>query len=415
MGDGSASLALGIMVQPSNGASRAAIRATWLPEARQHAAVRFVAGDVPCARRALQGEADAMGDVSFVKSDDCQKWHSPAKVHAWYQHALDAFPRAAWIAKMEDDGLLWTSALVHDLAALSRNDAYLHHGMVYVGMMQWVGSCTDGVSAAAAAAARGVRGVRAHIGGKAAGSAAHVASESVPSALGYTPSPTQECRGCWGGWYRAGAPAPSACPTLWRRNWAGSVREGTSDCPAFRLAPFACGPFEARSRPLAAAVGRCAYASSYFPQMSRRGDARKNYCTSADGGQGHAIGHCVRSIGVADLGLARQRYATFAQMNLSQAIIVHPIKPKGAEFNAAAVPRLVGEWKRVWEFMRRAPYAPQPLHVSRVSRFNQTQPLVERMGRVDFANLGLGSSRLPRRGVAALGAFGNSSAPSRHR
>ena len=38
--------------------------------------------------------------VMFVDSDDCQKWHSPAKVHAWYAYALRTFPDAAWIAKI---------------------------------------------------------------------------------------------------------------------------------------------------------------------------------------------------------------------------------------------------------------------------------------------------------------------------
>lgn len=75
--------ALGVMVQPSNGANRAAIRATWLAHAKERAAVRFVAGDVECARRKLADEAREMGDVVFVRSDDCQKWHSPRKVHAW--------------------------------------------------------------------------------------------------------------------------------------------------------------------------------------------------------------------------------------------------------------------------------------------------------------------------------------------
>ena len=98
-------IALGIMVVPSNTVLRAAARASWLPEAQAHAAVRWVAGDVPCARSALAEEAQLHGDVVFVASDDCKKWHSPAKIHAWYTYALGAYPKAVWIAKMEDDGM----------------------------------------------------------------------------------------------------------------------------------------------------------------------------------------------------------------------------------------------------------------------------------------------------------------------
>ena len=97
--------ALGVMVVPSNRAYRIAARATWLPEAQQYATVRWVAGDVPCARTPLEDEAREHGDVVFVDSEDCEKWHSPAKVHAWYGFALRHFPAAAWVGKMEDDGL----------------------------------------------------------------------------------------------------------------------------------------------------------------------------------------------------------------------------------------------------------------------------------------------------------------------
>jgi hypothetical protein len=97
--------ALGVMVVPSNRAYRTAARVTWLPEAQAYATVRWVAGDVPCARKPLEDEAREHGDIVFVDSEDCQKWHSPAKVHAWYGFALRHFPTAAWIGKMEDDGL----------------------------------------------------------------------------------------------------------------------------------------------------------------------------------------------------------------------------------------------------------------------------------------------------------------------
>ena len=131
-------IALGIMVVPNNLVLRVAARASWLPEASKYATTRWVAGDVPCARNMLRKEAELHGDVVFVPTKDCQKWHSPHKVHAWYQYALRTFPQAAWIAKMEDDGLLWTSALV-DLLWAVRNSGHASidrpSASVYVGML----------------------------------------------------------------------------------------------------------------------------------------------------------------------------------------------------------------------------------------------------------------------------------------
>jgi len=285
------SIALGIMVVPANTVLRAAARSSWLPEARRHATVRWVAGDVPCARSALAEEAQLYGDVAFVPSDDCQKWHSPAKVHAWYAYALQSFPGAMWILKMEDDGLLWMSALVATLSTLP------HRGSIYVGMLQWQGGCTL-------------------------------------SEIGRGGPAEQKCHGCWAGWYRGGAPAPRACGDMWKDGWQGSVRQGSVTCPQFQLAPFACGPFEARSRHLAQIVARCEYADRYFKAMSRRGDVRRDWCVSTDGGQGHALGACVRSMHIADLGMHRQKYATKQQLNESHSVmIVHPIKSRGLERN----------------------------------------------------------------------------------
>ncbi len=346
-----ATIALGIMVVPNNAVLRTAARASWLPEARKYATTRWVAGDVPCARAALREEAQLYGDVAFVAADDCQKWHSPHKVHAWYQYALRSFPQAMWIAKMEDDGLLWTSALADALWAL-RDSGHASivrpTASVYVGMVQWQGGC--------------------------------LLSEEGRG----TPS-EQKCNGCWGGWYRGGAPAPRACMDMWKDGWVGSVRQGTSECPAFQLAPFACGPFEARSRHLAQTVARCEYADRYFRAMSRRGDAKQNWCVSTDGGQGHALGACVRAMHVADLGAHRQKYATKQQLNESNAVlIVHPIKSRGLEKDAARHHVIVDAYRRTWEYLLRAPHQHRPLALSRVVfKHNESRPLVERLQRSD--------------------------------
>lgn len=218
------------------------------------------------------------------------------------------------------------------------------HGSVYLGMIQWQGGCT----------------------------LSEVRSGSAD---------VQPCLGCWGGWYRGGAPSPSTCQPMWRANWKGAVREQTDACPAFRLAPFACGPFEARSRHLAHTVARCEYADRYFAAMSRRGDAKSDWCVSTDGGQGNVLGECVRSMHIADLGPRRQKYATRLQLNESHSVfIVHPIKSRGAEHSPARVPRLVEQWREMWEYLRRAPHVHATVAESRITfRRNESRPLTERL------------------------------------
>jgi hypothetical protein len=304
-------IVMGVMVIPSNSNNRAAIRATWLSEASASMLVRFVAGDVACARKHMQREADEFGDVAFVASRDCTKHVSPEKVHAWFTYAVHRW-RTPWIGKMEDDGVLWPSALMTDLNSLPQAP----HQRTYVGIMQWQGSCK---------------------------------LNEVTSADGNY----QRCAACWGGWFEGGrGPSSSNCPPMVRRgvlSFPGA--EGSFDCPSLHFNPFACGPLEVRSRALALDVASCAYADRYFSAMSVRKGANNLMCVSADGGQGHAIGHCIPSLEVADLGSARQRFGTIRQLNGSNAVmIVHPIK-KG----------ILEEWERSWHFMRRAPYRPAPI------------------------------------------------------
>ena len=62
---GLAKLVMGVMVIPSMRANRDAIRATWAYEAGREMLVRFVAGDVPCARKALADEIKRFSDVDL--------------------------------------------------------------------------------------------------------------------------------------------------------------------------------------------------------------------------------------------------------------------------------------------------------------------------------------------------------------
>ena len=71
-----------------------------------------------------------------LDAPDCRKWHSPEKVHRWFQYALARWPRTPWLGKMEDDGMLWPAALAADLSGLVRNSTYY-------GVMRWAGTCSD--------------------------------------------------------------------------------------------------------------------------------------------------------------------------------------------------------------------------------------------------------------------------------
>ena len=212
-------------------------------------------------------------------------------------------------------------------------------------------------------------------------------SQAQPHERRESGAEAQGCAGCWGAWFNNGAPAPRHCMPMWRERWSGAVRTGTAECPSFHVAPFACGPFEARSRHLAHAMSRCAYAQTYFDGMSRRGDAKQDWCVSTDGGQGHAIGACVKTLHVADLGPHRQRYATEAQLNRSQAVlIVHPIKSRGAESDPRRLDGLIATWRRTWGFLRKAPPVAKTLAEARLHfRHNETRPLVERVASLPAA------------------------------
>ena len=123
------------------------------------------------------------------------------------------------------------------------------------------------------------------------------------------------------------------------------------------------------------------YADRYFRAMSRRGDALQNWCVSTDGGQGHALGACIRSMHAADLGAHIQKYATKKQLNESRSVlIVHPIKSRGLENNPKLHHMVVNDYRRTWEFLLRAPFKHKPVALSRiVFKPNETRPFVERV------------------------------------
>ena len=283
-------LALGVLSAPAAHARRHAARGSWLQDPAVidgRVAVRFVLGYMlstdghggpqtaeHAACRALCVAArDSSSDTVLVDAPDCKMWHSPAKVHAWFKHALQAFPATPWIGKTEEDAMLWPTALVVDLASLPS-------GVLYYGIMGWQGSCRSGAASAAAVAANAAAAQRALDAGVAHGSGASAAPVECSGCYGH---PVSDGIGlCRSATCRAAGPGS---PINRRCCQVG--------CPkSVRMAPFAVGALDVRSRALASDVARCAYADYYFALISRVSSARGIMCTTTDGAQGHAIGEC---------------------------------------------------------------------------------------------------------------------------
>ena len=202
-------LALGIISDPREVRRRARIRETWLLKNTTAVVSYFVLRNVStCVSKSkdiIAAEMATHSDFVFVPTGDCVKWYSPLKVHAWFAFALERWPHTAWYAKMEDDGMLKIAALLGELSALGiRNRA-----SVYIGMMQWTGSCT-------------LNEARREGGGE------------------------QKCGGCWAGWFSYGGSNASG---VWDRprlraglgsdNCAGLVARERDrfECPRARLSP----------------------------------------------------------------------------------------------------------------------------------------------------------------------------------
>lgn len=340
-------LALGIMITPSLRQSRDAIRRTWFRHAAVvsgEALVRFVAGNVPCAMRALQDEANDHGDMVFVDSSDCQPWYAAAKVHAWYQYALLHFRGARWYGKMEDDGMLHAGALLAKLAALDVLTK-LSRTIYYGNGAQWVAHCVTNWTS----------------------------SSSSSSARSW--AATTCAQGCWLGKVSSSIRGPdgSGRPPLCERAHDGQpVVVGSASCPQLPYAPFFPGPLEVRSPPLTRLVARCAYAAGYFSSLVARGELVADECASTDGAQGHAIGECIaRSSGnlvLADDGEMASAYASkrtagllrtmlserskpFAHGRATRVswrpppLVLHPIKPH---------PGVAAVWDEFWPILNRS-------------------------------------------------------------
>mmetsp|Transcript_10295 Transcript_10295/g.23532 ORF Transcript_10295/g.23532 Transcript_10295/m.23532 type:complete len:272 (-) Transcript_10295:165-980(-) len=205
----------------------------------------------------------------------------------------------------------------------------------YVGFMQWQATCAL---------------------------ATDVEQDAPHAAYGHA-TREQPCNGCWGGYFSA----PRACP--WTISFGARMRARTPHCPTIHRAPFACGPLEVRSLGFARQISRCTYAFRYLRAMSQRSlhfnmSAFKGpppICTSTDGGQGHVIGMCTRSVDLLDLGASAQKYAMEKEMPPNGsvgALVVHPIK----------LP-ILKRWDTYWRRLLMLPYQPVPMVQARVADF----------------------------------------------
>ena len=353
-------LALGVATDPSCVACRRAIRDTYLHDVPPAAVAKFFAGDVACAHDALDDEAGAHADIVFVRSPDCNKWYSAEKTHAWFRHALQAYPSAVWIGKTEDDALLSVEALLGDLARLDPAQVDIY------GPMMWGNRCTRDAASG--------------------------------DALGLP------CSFCYAGsWQRGPFTSPVSAPSC-RRGCSQTGRAcvlnaGTPSCPHKRSFAFAWGGLEVRSRRHAAAIAGCGYADAFMANMSARAT---EMCAATDEAQGHVADVCAsaasasvseaaaasasaspRPLTVAHVDFRRvvccppsdhlsprlqlvrflaapPHAATAADRAAPRALMVHPIKLGGG--GGGALGATPARWEQTWRALREAAAPAAHLH-----------------------------------------------------
>lgn len=127
-------VAVGILSAPPFTSRRHAIRRTWLAERStlRSVAACFVVRAGLCGRTSeaalrersvVAAEAAAHGDVLALESVCLHERRARGAVfalYAWMQHAVDAYPHAAFIAKADDDVWLDLLTLRTYLSAISR-------------------------------------------------------------------------------------------------------------------------------------------------------------------------------------------------------------------------------------------------------------------------------------------------------
>ena len=331
--NGALELVLGVMTSPSARLNRDNLRALSHaePDIAQRAHLAFVLGDLHCTRNTTVGEAAKHGDIVYIAAPDCTSWYRAQKFHVWFKFAVRRWPHVPWIGKVEDDAVYRVSSVLRDLSALD------HHEPWYYGILAFGGSCSFQEECPGGASAAGCCG------------------GCFAKAL--SPYPQQAAR-CSSG---ATCPKPHCAV-----DYDGSrAHHGSAQCPEVVIAPFAIGPIEVRSRPLARQIADCSQSDRYFSALTQRGDALRGDCAAGDAVQAQALTMCAPSVRLADATWRRMSYTGSAMSKGYQDYVrrqgnttlawTHPAK----SFHPARA-------RELWHAFTDLPYAAQPLHTYRL-------------------------------------------------
>eukprot|EP00966_Prymnesium_polylepis_P197233 4570859-Prymnesium_polylepis.1 len=217
---------------------------------------------VPC-RDGPWHHLTSQDDRDTAKATACS-----CKTVLWYHLALSMFPKAAYIAKVEDDTLLHDARLVAELAHAAAR--YSRRTLVWYSMFGW-------------------GGIDASSGRNAwwCGHGDRLVLRSAPAAA--CPQPPI-------------GRAPQIVPSN-RTAYRTLRRKGLLPSGPL-VSPFATGPLEARSRSLAALVSGCAHTVAFTRAWAegahggcedyRRQCADDEWALACDGWQGYLVAACLR-------------------------------------------------------------------------------------------------------------------------
>ena len=333
-------LVLGVMTAPAAHVNRKNLRelSHAEPGLARSTRVVFVLGDVACAKDSTSQEASRHGDIVYVNSTDCKSWHRAIKVHAWWRLAVERWPRAEWYGKTEDDGLLRVSSLLRDLRALDPREPWYYGIMAFTAGCVFREGCPEEGGRAGATSSRGAWA--GCCGGCFAG-----ALQPYPREDGLCASGSGAC-----GMPSCAVMAPGRV----------HARAGSAKCAEAPMAPFAIGPVEVRSRPLALTTAGCTHADRYMEALSRRGDALESDCASMDGAQAFTLTMCSAATNLADATWKRMSYPPSAVRNArgrneTRLAWGHPAKSLGAR-----------DARSLWHALGELSYTPAPLHTYRL-------------------------------------------------
>lgn len=248
---------------------RAAARETWLTLAAPKVLTRFALPDHVPPRRRGEVEPDA-SDVVRLPLPPRSTCMCAELTHAWFSHALQAWPAAKWIGKTEDHVYVQTITLQWELERLP------HANPLWLGLFYY----------------------------------ASVGDASTPRT------------GCWGGQFEDDATASPKTQT------ALQGKESKCDKAGVPLVPSPSHELDLRTVPLARAIASCEYATEWldraFPaaaaEAEGKGARRKARCAAdCAATQGHFVSRCASRIaGGGRLTLAHETWTKMHSLSPEQ-------------------------------------------------------------------------------------------------